>query len=121
MIIYKYAVTSLLQSVRRLPRKLNLLTRSLHQLLKDKDNLSGNLKKLQRAWHDGGLRSLKGALLGLIDGITPNSWSDYRHAFTHTVRPHILECIRNTGAPITISIIVPTYNTPEPMLKAIMR
>ena len=121
MIIYKYAVTSLLQSVRRLPRKLNLLTRSLHQLLKDKDNLSGNLKKLQRAWHDGGLRSLKGALLGLIDGITPNSWSDYRHAFTHTVRPHILECIRNTGAPITISIIVPTYNTPEPMLKAMLR
>ena len=56
MIIYKHAVTSLLQSVRRLPRKLNLLTRSLHQLLKDKDNLSGNLKKLQRAWHDGGLR-----------------------------------------------------------------
>ena len=121
MIIYKYAVTSLLQSVRRLPRKLNLLTRSLHQLLKDKDNLSGNLKKLQRAWHDGGLRSLKGALLGLSDGITPNSWSDHRNTFAHTVRPHILECIRNTGAPVTISIIVPTYNTPEPMLKAMLR
>ena len=114
-------MTSLSDSLRNLPRKFGLLSRSLRQLLKDRRNLRGNLKKLLHAWHDGGMRSLKGALLGLNQGITPSSWTNYRQTFTQTVRPQIMECIRNTGAPVTISILVPTYNTPEPMLKAMLR
>ena len=114
-------MTSLLHSVRRLPNKLRLLARSLRQLVKDRRHLRGNLRKLQRAWHDGGLHSLKGALLGLTDGITPNSWEEHRHAFAQTVRPHIIERIQRMGVPATISVIVPTYNTPEHMLKAMLR
>ena len=114
-------MTSLSDSLRNLPRKFGLLSRSLRQLLKDRRNLRGNLKKLLHAWHDGGMRSLKGALLGLNQGITPSSWTNYRQTFTQTVRPQIMECIRNTGAPVTISILVPTYNTPEPMLNAMLR
>lgn len=87
----------------------------------DRRNLRDNLKKLQRSWHDGGMRSLKGALLGLHQGVTPNNWTNYRQAFVHTVKPQIMERIRHHGAPVTISILVPTYNTPEPMLKAMLR
>lgn len=65
-------MTSLSDSLRNLPRKFGLLSRSLRQLLKDRRNLRGNLKKLLHAWHDGGMRSLKGALLGLNQGITPS-------------------------------------------------
>lgn len=114
-------MTSPADSLRNLARKIGLLSRSLRQLLQDRDNLRANLKKLQRAWQDGGTRSLKSALLGLTQGITPNSWSTYRKTFTKTVRPQILDCIRTTGAPVTISVIVPTYNTSESMLKAMLR
>lgn len=114
-------MTSPSDSLRNLTRKIGLLSRSLRQLLKDRHNLRANLKKLRRAWHDGGVRSLKSALLGLIQGITPSSWSTYRKTFSLTVRPQILESLRNTGAPVTISILVPTYNTPEAMLKAMLR
>ncbi len=114
-------MTSLLHSARQFPRKLNLLARSLRQLSRDRGNLRGNLKKLHRAWGDGGLHSLKGALLGLNNGITPNSWSEHQQEFTQTVRSQIVECIESLPNPATISVIVPTYNTPETMLRAMVR
>lgn len=110
-----------MHSVRHFPRKLTLLARSLRQLSRDRSNLRGNLTKLQRAWSDGGLRSLKGALLGLSAGISPNSWNEHRLEFTRSVRPQLIESIRALSSPVTISVLVPTYNTSEDMLKAMVR
>ena len=109
-----------LRSTSHLRRKLHLLSRSLRRLITDHKNLRNNLKNLQRAWGNGGLHSLKGALLELNYGSTPEGWAEYRQEFSRTVRPHILESIRNMTNPITISVIVPTYNTSESMLKAMV-
>ena len=110
-----------MHSVRHFPRKLTLLARSLRQLSYDRANLRANLTKLQRAWSDGGLRSLKAALLGLSAGISPNSWNEHRLEFTRSVRQQLIESIRSLSSPVTISVLVPTYNTSEDMLKAMMR
>lgn len=114
-------MTSLIHTARHLPRKLRLLTRSLRHLMNDRRHLRDNFTKLRRAWRDGGMRSLKSALLGLSEGITPNSWSKHRQTFGQTVRPHIMQRIQSMLAPTTITVIVPTYNTPEHMLKAMLR
>lgn len=114
-------MTSLLHHIRHLPRKVRLLTHSLGQLIKDRANRQSNLEKLQRAWDDGGLHLLKKSLLELTYGTTPNSWNEYRQTFTRTIRAHIVARIPSMAAPATISVIVPTYNTPEPMLKAMLR
>lgn len=114
-------MTSLFHSARHFPRKLNLLVRSLRQLTRDRDNLRDNLTKLLRAWEQGGMRSLKDALVSLNYGITANSWSDYRQEFIRSVRPQIIECIQRLANPVTISVIVPTFNTPETMLTAMIQ
>ena len=114
-------MTSPLQHIRHLPRKLRLLTHSLSQLIKDRPNRQSNLEKLQQAWDDGGLHLLKKALLELTYGTTPDSWNEYRQTFARTVRPQIVARIQSMAAPATISVIVPTYNTSEQMLKAMLR
>ena len=97
-------MTSLLHHIRHLPRKVRLLTHSLGQLIKDRANRQSNL-----------------SLLELTYGTTPNSWNEYRQTFTRTIRAHIVARIPSMATPATISVIVPTYNTPEPMLKAMLR
>ncbi len=114
-------VNSLLQYPRHLPRKVRLLAQSVRQLIRDSANWRSNVEKLRRAWDDGGLRLLKTALLGLTYGATFSSWNEYRQSFRRTIRPQIIRRVQGMSAPVTISIIVPTYNTPEPMLKAMLR
>ncbi len=108
-------------ALRAMLRKPRLLVRSLRHLVQDRPALSANLSRLLQAWRSGGLHSLKGALLGLSHGVAPHSWERYRSLFSQTVSPQIARRIQQTGAPVKISVIVPTYNTPTAMLEAMLQ
>ncbi len=109
------------QRLRHLPRKLRLLARSLRHLLKDRANLAANLRQLRAAWRDGGLRSVKAVLATLGRGMPLTDWQQHRAHFAATAGPAIQAAIAGLRAPVTIGILVPTYNTPEPMLHAMLR
>ncbi|MDB5850717.1 MAG: glycosyl transferase family 2 [Rhodoferax sp.] len=102
-------------------RKSKLLARSVVYLLQDRPALPVNLRRLAQAFRTGGLHSLKGALLSVANGAGPYAWTLYRRNFKLNVRPRIVQRIQEDGAPVTISVVVPTYNTPAWMLKAMLR
>jgi O-antigen biosynthesis protein len=102
-------------------RKPRLLARSVRILFGNRATFSANLARLYQAWRSGGLHALKGALLGLAHGVAARSWQDYGHVFNETVRPHLVRRIEEAGAPVKISVIVPTYNTPAPVLEVMLQ
>jgi len=107
--------------LQKLSRKLRLLARSLRHLAKDRANLKTNLHKLRTAWRDGGIPGLKGALAGLSQGVPLTGWQQHREAFAAEVKPYAERSIAAMQTPARIGVLVPTYNTPEPMLHAMLR
>ena len=114
-------MSSLSQPLRQLSRKLRLLARSLRHLLQDRANLAANLRQLHAAWRDGGLHRLKASLAMLGQAAPPSDWQRHREAFAATAGPAIHSVIAALHAPLRIGILVPTYNTPEPMLHAMLQ
>ncbi|WP_313080212.1 glycosyltransferase family 2 protein [Pulveribacter sp.] len=114
---------SVTSRLRHLPRKLRLLVRSLRHLARDRAHLRHNLRELRTAWKDGGLPALKYALVRLGEGpLTPaDTWQQHRAAFAASCGPAIREAIAAMQAPPRIAILVPTWNTPEPMLLAMLQ
>lgn len=107
--------------MRQLSRKLRLLARSLRHLLQDRANLATNLRQLRSAWQDGGLHRLKASLAMLGQAAPPSDWQRHRETFAATAGPAIQSAIAALHAPVRIGILVPTYNTPEPMLHAMLQ
>ena len=103
-----------------LTRKLGVLARSLHRLLQDRAHLKTNLRSLYAAWRHGGLRQLKGTLANLGQRLPLTGWQQHRETFAAQVKPAIDRAIAAMQSPPTIGILVPTYNTPEPMLRAML-
>ena len=111
--------------IRFLPHKLRQLRRSLHHLLKDPDNLGSNGRKLWRAWREGGTPLLKRQLLSLGHPDAPSvvptdGWQQYQHRLANEVLPQLRQEIAAMRQSVTISILVPTYNTPHAMLAAMI-
>ncbi len=105
----------------RRTRKVKLLARCLRSGASDYRSLPANLRELGRAWRAGGSHGLKKALLAL----QPNesllaAWTVYRATFEAQVRPRIAEAIRGMRERPLVSVIVPTFNTPEPMLREML-
>ena len=98
-------------------RKTKILLRGLDRLARDKPSFRSNMSRLRKAWRTAGTEGLKGALLALANEFGPHTWTQYRARFAKVVRPRIMEKLRKEGAPHTISVIVPTFNTPAEMLK----
>ncbi|MGE8318175.1 MAG: glycosyltransferase family 2 protein [Comamonas sp.] len=122
-----------LATLRRLPHKLRQLSRSLYLLFSDPSNLGGNGRKLWRAWRAGGAQMLKHQLLSLGHPDAPtiavaptDAWQDYQQRLQGVVLPLLREEIAalqqqaQGTAPVAISILVPTYNTPADMLTAMV-
>lgn len=110
------------QPFQDLHRKLRLLAHSLHHLLKDRANFRHNMHKLLAAWRAHGMRGLKGALLAsLSEGLPATGWQQHRENFAAAARPSIESAIAAMQKPARIGILVPTYNTPEPMLHDMLR
>lgn len=111
-------VTNPTQALLDLPRKAFLLARSVTRLACNPAMLRPNLGHLRNAWRAGGLHHLKGALLSIPPKVDSGTWTMYQHLFNTNVRPKIEQHLLDHGAPVTISIVLPTYNTPAPLLKA---
>lgn len=114
-----------LTRLRKLPHKLRQLSRSLYLLFSDPRHLGSNGRKLWRAWREGGTPVLKRQLLSLGHPDAPaaaptDSWQQYQQRLSSEVLPQLRQEIVALPHTVTISILVPTYNTPAAMLAAMI-
>lgn len=102
-------------------RKSKILARSLTQLVREPRKMGANVTKLYRAWQSGGWTSLKSSLRGVQMTVPPiDAWNAYRARFAQQVRPQIVSRISRMTTMPTVSILVPTFNTPEQMLREML-
>ena len=102
-------------------RRLKIIARSITQLLSEPASLPANVAHLARVWRAGGSPALKSALVDIQRRNTPSDvWEKYRLTFIEEVKPQIVRRIGEFTKTPTISIIVPTYNTPETMLREML-
>lgn len=120
-------MSSPLSTLRRLPHKLRQLGRSLYLLAADPRQLGSNGRKLWRAWRAGGTQMLKHQLLSLGHPDAPtvpvaptDAWQDYQQRLNNDVLPVLRAEVAAMAQPVTISILVPTYNTDPAMLTAMV-
>ena len=120
-------MSSPLSTLRRLPHKLRQLGRSLYLLAADPRQLGSNGRKLWRAWRAGGTQMLKHQLLSLGHPDAPtipvaptDAWQDYQQRLNEDVLPVLRAEVAAMAQPVTISILVPTYNTDPAMLTAMV-
>jgi GT2 family glycosyltransferase len=103
-------------------RKLKILARALVSLARDSGGLRENVGRLKSAWRSGGLHEVKRTLLGFQGGnVRHNAWLEYRATFQRDVRPRIVNRIAQMSARPLVSVIVPTYNTDEAMLRQMLQ
>ncbi|MGZ5582204.1 MAG: glycosyltransferase [Usitatibacter sp.] len=115
-----WRVTTPLRFVGTLIRKLKLLARALAVAAGEPKMLSHRMGKVARAWRAGGMHEVKKALLGFQPGEIEKAWANYRQTFRREVRPRIVERIRAMDRRPLVSVIVPTYNTPDTMLREML-
>ncbi|MCY7389359.1 MAG: glycosyltransferase [Burkholderiales bacterium] len=102
-------------------RKFKILARALLQLLREPTSLPENSAKLLHAWRSGGSPSLKSALVGVQQSVNQtDAWQAYRLTFNEYLKPRIIQRIDEMTTTPSISIIVPTYNTPDTMLREML-
>jgi GT2 family glycosyltransferase len=103
-------------------RKVRMLARCVASVLRQRGELRENGRRLHAAWRDGGFMEFKRTLLELEarEG-RPDAWREYRETFRREVRPKIVERIATLSAKPLVSVIVPTYNTAEPMLRQMLQ
>jgi GT2 family glycosyltransferase/glycosyltransferase involved in cell wall biosynthesis len=101
--------------------KLKVLARSLATMARHPREAPKMLRALHRAFREGGAHELKKALIALqsTEGYE-KLWTEYRAAFEQHVRPNIVRRIDAMARRPRISVLVPTYNTPEPMLREML-
>ena len=103
-------------------RQLKILGRCLMPALRDPASLPANAMKLLRVWRSGGLPEIKKALLHFQSAaVHLDAWGEYHQTFRREVRPRIIRRIREMRVRPLVSIIVPTYNTPETMLREMLQ
>ncbi len=106
----------------RWSRKLQLLAKSVAVFAGDPQSYGDNTRRLERAWRAGGLHEVKKSLLDLgPDAHRRDAWNDYRRTFRAEVRPRVKQAVQAMARRPRISVLVPTYNTPEPMLRHMLR
>lgn len=112
-----WRLTRPVRALGHLVRKLKLLTRAVVQLILEPASLGANSTRLFHVWRTGGSPAVKSALMEVRSGPSPtDAWRDYHAAFVAEIKPEIVRRIAEMVPKPTISIIVPTYNTPETML-----
>ena len=103
-------------------RQLKILGRCLMPALRDPASLPAKAMELFRVWRSGGLPELKRLLLRVQTVAGPlDAWGKYHQTFRREVRPRIIQRIREMRVRPLVSIIVPTYNTRETMLRDMLQ
>ncbi len=120
-------MSSPLSYLRRVPHKLRQFARSMYLLASNPRDLGSNSRKIWHAWRVGGLPMLKHQLLSLGHPDAPtiavaptDVWQDYQQRLNEQVLPVLQVEIAALQQPVTISILVPTYNTQPDMLTAMI-
>ena len=117
-----WSVSRPVRALGRRLRQLKTLGLYLMPMLRDPASLPATAKKLFRVWRSGGLPEVKRAFLRVqsFPG-RQDAWGQYQQTFRREVRPRIIARIREMGVRPLVSIIVPTYNTHETMLREMLQ
>ena len=116
-----WKLTRPVRALGHLVRRLKLLARALQQLLLEPAALGKNIARLFRVWRTGGSPAIKSALLAVQIGPSPtDAWRVYRQTFDAQLKPQIVRLIHEMPVTPRISIIVPTFNTGETMLREML-
>lgn len=116
-----WKLTRPVRALGHLVRRLKLLARALQQLLLEPAALGKNAARLFRVWRTGGSPAIKSALLAVQIGPSPtDAWRVYRQTFDAQLKPQIVRLIHEMPVTPRISIIVPTFNTGETMLREML-
>ena len=112
-----WSLTRPVRALGHVVRKLKILIRALVQLLLEPASLRENSARLFRVWRTGGSPAIKTALVAVQSSPSPtDAWRKYRQTFNEEVKPQVVRRVSEMTSTPQISIIVPTYNTPETML-----
>ncbi len=102
-------------------RRAKALARQVRQALRNHPSTSGKARALRRAWRAGGLRRIAAALAEDADAMgRSRAWIDVHDRFRRDVRPRMTARIRDMDRQPLISVVVPTHDTPEPMLRQML-
>lgn len=98
--------------------RIKKLTKCLLPLRHKPREIPSTVTRLYYVWKRGGTLAVKQLLLQLPFEVSFNDvWLQYRQTFTSEVETEIAERISNMDDSPLISILMPTYNTPENMLR----
>ncbi|HZZ94226.1 MAG TPA: glycosyltransferase [Usitatibacter sp.] len=117
-----WRVTGPLRAASRAAQKVGVLGRVVVATARQPGDISTRIKRLRGAWRTGGLLEVKRTLMGMqVPEPRPEAtWDQYLATFRSEVRPRIVEAItRLTRRPV-VSVIVPTYNTEERVLREML-
>lgn len=102
-------------------RQLRLLARVLRAAARNPSSWARHGREVANGWRTQRLLGVKKALLALQpDESLMGAWSEYRRIYQSEVRPKIVAAIREMDDRPLISVLVPTYNTPELMLREML-
>ncbi|MBC8022870.1 MAG: glycosyltransferase [Burkholderiales bacterium] len=102
-------------------RNLIVLARCIRAGTRQPSQIGENFGKVVAAGRSAGIPGMKAALLSLQPVVDPpDAWAAYQQAFRTQVRPRIVERIGTMQVKPRISILVPTYNTPEDVLREML-
>jgi GT2 family glycosyltransferase/glycosyltransferase involved in cell wall biosynthesis len=116
-----WRVTGPLRVAGRLIRAVKSAARQTKLLLGDPATIAEDLGTLTKAFRSGGVSGARRALRELSqDKGRERAWEEYRRDFRRNVRPRIVERIAEMSTRPLISVIVPSYNTNEDMLRQML-
>ena len=116
-----WKLTRPVRALGHLVRRLKLLARAILQLLMQPASLPANAARLYRLWRTGGSPAIKTALVAVQSGPSPtDAWQKYQVTCNEELHPQILQRVIAMDKTPSISIVVPTYNTPENMLREML-
>jgi GT2 family glycosyltransferase len=117
-----WRVTAPLRWLGNWRRRGRLLASCMGPALRHPGSFANKAGKLYRVWRAGGVTGVKQALMRLRSApvLDPDAWTLQRRLFESDVLPRLARGAANlSGAPL-ISVLVPTYNTPADMLRAML-
>lgn len=116
-----WRVTSPIRAVGTFVRRARFLAQHLGILLKEPEELPKRVGELNRAWRTGGRLHLRLTLQAMRAEIDhQEAWKIWQQTFAREVRPLVAPAIAAMPTRPLISVLVPTYNTPEAMLRQML-
>ena len=117
-----WRVTRPLRFAGHLLRKTRALGGYLRTLLRDPLALPANVALLGGIWRSSGSLAVRRRLQAMrAESDHQDAWRLYHRAFRREVRPLMRQRIDAMPAQPLISVLVPTFNTPEPMLRQMVQ